>query len=53
MLVGLYAESRSALEQILNSLLRPGNDRRPSQLRDWRVTFFFDDETVLIPIHLE
>ncbi len=53
MIVGLYAESRAALEAILAS---PAGQATIADLPNFATggaTFFYDDETVLMPCHLE
>lgn len=52
MIVGLYAETRADLEAIIASPEGQATIADVSRFATGGCTFLFDDETVLIPVHL-
>lgn len=52
MIVGLYAESRDALEKILASPEGQATVADVANFATGGATFFYDDEEVLVPCHL-
>lgn len=53
LIVGLYAESRAAMEAILASPAGQTAVADVPKFATGGATFLFDDEQVLIPVHLE